>query len=737
MSLPRFVPSSSRAHALTRRTLLRRLAGGGLAALGTGSAVHGTPTLARPATPVVPPAAATPTGGTEILWDTWGTPHIYAEDSPGLFYAFGWAQAHNHGDLLLRLYAQARGRGAEVYGEGFLPSDRVIRTFGLHERGTVWYGEQTADFHANLDAFAAGVNAYAALHLHRLAAAAKTVLPVDATDVLAHTARILFQYLSDESGILERLLRGSEIGSNGWAIAPSHTADGRALLLVNPHSEWAGEYTFFEAQLSAPGVYDAYGATLVGIPVLAIAFNDHVGWTHTVNTIDAADVYRLTLDGNGYRFDGQRRAFETRSETINVRQDDGTLREESLIVRRSVHGPVIEAEHGQTVALRMVAIDDWSSAAGALEQWWDMGRATNLVEFEAVLRRLQVPLFTVIYADRDGHVLSLFNGQVPVRLAEGLDWFEPVPGDTSATLWTEIHPYDDLPRVLDPPGGWVQNSNSPPWYATSPLALDPGAFPSYMAPEYLSWRERRGIRMLEENPRLSLERLVELKYSTRMELADRVLDELVAAARQTGDATAREAADVLAAWDRQALATSTGTLLFVFWVQSIRRDEDLYELFRMPWDPAQALTTPSGLADPERAVRALTEAADQIQAVFGRMNVPWGEVARLRRGSVDLPANGCEGNPFGVFRVLRLEIGDVPLETTEPVAANGGDSYVAAVEFGETAQARVLLTYGNASQPGSPHVGDQLVLAANGEMRTAWRTREEIEANLEEHEVLG
>ena len=528
----------------------------------------------------------------------------------------------------------------------------------------------------------------------------------------------------------------AERGSNGWAIAPSHTADGHALLLANPHSSWDGAETFFEAQLSAPGVYDAYGATLVGIPVLGFAFNDHLGWAHTANTLDAGDLYLLTLEGDGYRYDDEVLPFETRTETIKVRQEDGTLREDTLEVRRSVHGPVVELDD-DVIAVRMAAIDDWSSAAGALEQWWDMGRATNLAEFEAALRRLQLPYFTVIYADREGHILNLFNGHVPVRPVGEIDWSEPVPGDTSATLWTEIHPYDDLPRVLDPPGGWVQNSNCPPWYTTSPLALDPADFPPYMAPQFLSWRERRGIRMLEENPHISLERLVELKYSTRMELADQVLDDLVAAARQTGDATAREAADVLAAWDRQALAASTGTLLFILWAQAVRRTEDWFDLFSTPWDPADPLTMPSGLADPDRAVQGLTEAADQVQALFGRLDVPWGEVARVQRGSVDLAANGCEGE-FGVFRVLRLDFYDLStLEKTKEVAADGGDTYVAAIEFGETVRAQVLLTYGNASQPGSPHVGDQLVLSANGEMRTAWRSREEIEANLEAREELG
>ncbi len=561
---------------------------------------------------------------------------------------------------------------------------------------------------------------------------AQSVLPVDATDVLSHAARIFFFFFVSESSEIEGLLSGRGPASNGWAIAPSRTAGGHALLLANPHLEWGGEQTFFEAHLQAPGIYDAYGATLVGFPTLAIAFNDHLGWTHTANTLDAGDLYELTFEGDGYRYDDEVLPFETRTETIQVRQANGTMREDTLEVRRSVHGPVVDA--GGPLAIRMAAIDDWSSAAGVFEQFWDMGRATNLNEFEAAVRRLQIPFFTVIYADRDGHILNLFNGQVPVRPAGEFDWSNPIPGDTSATLWTEIHPYDDLPRVLDPPGGWVQNSNSPPWYATVPPTLDPANFPPYMAPQYLTLREQRGIRMLEENPSLSLDRLVELKYSTRSELADRVLDDLLAAARQSGDASATAAADVLAEWDRQAEAASTGTLLFHYWIQATGGEGA--NLFSTPWDPADPLATPGGLANLDRAVRDLTEAADQIQAQFGRLDVPWGEVARMRLGNVDVPANGCEGE-FGVFRVLWIEFDLRSGESNGPRTANGGDSYVAAVEFGETVRAQVLMTYGNASQPGSPHIGDQLVLSANGEMRTAWRTREEIEANLEARDVLG
>src|SRR5262249_19861520 len=169
----------------------------------------GPPAPAGPAAPAAPTAGTAPPGGAEVLWDTWGVPHVFAADAPGLFFGFGWAQAHAHGDLLLRLYAQARGRGAEGYGEELLPWDRGIRTLGMHERGGVCYAAESGDFRANLDAFAAGVTAYAAEHPGRLAPPGAAVLPVAGADVLAHAARILFQFLGGASGVLDVLLGGS------------------------------------------------------------------------------------------------------------------------------------------------------------------------------------------------------------------------------------------------------------------------------------------------------------------------------------------------------------------------------------------------------------------------------------------------------------------------------------------------------------------------------------------------
>jgi len=682
----------------------------------------------------------------EILWDTWGVPHIFSQGTKSLFYAFGWAQMQSHGNLILRLYGQARGRAAEYWGESYRESDRWVRFNGIPSRALEAYMQLSPKFRSYLSAFVDGMNAYAREHADKIADEVEVVLPVQEADILAQAGRVLHffatlngyaggasaqsiihQWLGAPSPVSQTYENVSS-GSNAWAIAPSRSESGHALLVANPHLPWSDFFLWYEAQLTSPD-YDAYGATLVGFPILAIAFNDHLGWTHTVNALDASDVYELTLSAGGYRFDGQVRPFEVEEQTMKVKQADGSLREETINVRRSVHGPVLAEKDGKALALRVVELN----LSGSFEEWWNMGRAKNLTEFDAALKRLKIPFFTVIYADRDGHIMHFFNGRMPIRSqGDTRYWSGVIPGDTSATLWVKYHSYDDLPKVVDPPTGWVQNANDPPWATTLPPALDANDYPPYLAPRLMNFRAQRLARMLTEEDRISFEELLAQKHSTRMELADRLLDDLISAARQYGSDLSKQAADVLASWDRQADADSRGAILFLLWIDAMKPvDSFASNFFAIPWNEKNPITTPDGLADPQGAAAALEAAAAQVKATFGRLDVAWGDVMRLRYGQRDYPGNGGPGDPAGIVRVIYYS--PRPDGHFQSVA---GDSYLAAIEFSNPLRARVLLMYGNSSQPGSPHIGDQLELAARKEMRPVWRTRAEIEAHLEAREAL-
>lgn len=662
---------------------------------------------------------------TEMLWDRWGVPHIYGKNTTEMFQAFGWAQMQSHGNLILRLYGQARGRSAEYFGEKYLNSDRYVRTMGIPASAKVWYQQQNPKMRGFLDAFATGINDYAKAHPDKINNEGKAVLPVNGIDILAHVQRVIhFSFLVNQDEVKSGI-NNNQInpGSNGWAIAPSHSTSGKAMLLANPHLPWSDLYLWYETQLTAPGI-DVYGAALVGMPVFAIAFNDNLGWTLTVNTHQGWNRYELKLADKGYLYDGKVRPFTTETQTIKIKQENG-IREEQIVVQQSIHGPIIaqNQQYKKAIALRVVGLEQ----ANMMEQFWDMAKASKLSEFETALKHLQLPMFNILYADRNDHIFYLFNAQVPIHTQGNWNyWQNTIPGDISATLWTKTHPYSDLPRVLDPPSGWLQNANDPPWTTTFPQVLNYKNYPSYIAPNFMSLRAQRSVRMLLEKPKISFDEMIADKFSSRLELADRILDDLITSARKNGSEIARQAADVLSTWDRQTEQNSKGAVLFAVWARSMPNAQ----LFATPWQANLPLDTPKGLADSNKAVRVLEVAATTVKLLYGALDVPWGEVARLRYGQVDLPVSGGPGL-FGIFRVIDL----IPAKDGK-FQQVAGDSYIAAIEFSNPVKAKALLTYGNATQPESSHIGDQLPLYANNQLRPVWRTRKEVEANLEAKEVF-
>ena len=246
----------------------------------------------------------------------------------------------------------------------------------------------------------------------------------------------------------------------------------------------------------------------------------------------------------------------------------------------------------------------------------------------------------------------------------------------------------------------------------------------------MSFRAQRSARMLAEDERISFEELVRYKHSTRMELADRILDDLLPAAKRYGSAKARRAAAVLEAWDRRADAASRGAVLFQAFVGEADQRFPGATLFATPWSEESPRTTPDGLSDPAAAVAALEAAANEVESDYSSLDVAWGDLHRLRIDDVDLPANGGPSE-LGIFRAtIFLSDGD------RHFRAAAGDSFVALVEFSQPVRAMVLLSYGNSSQPGSPHRSDQIGLYSQKKLRPAWLSRHEIEDNLAHREIV-
>ena len=681
----------------------------------------------------------------EIIWDTWGVPHIYANTEADMYYAFGWAQMQNHADLILELYAEARGSASEYFGGEYIERDRLARLFNLQDSAAAQYNRFTETDREHLDAFTKGLNDYANANMGSIADRVRAVLPVTAIDVMAHSKRVMnLEFLGggDIRRSLHELKSEAEDitpGSNSYAIAPSKSESGNAMLVANPHLPWSDFYLFFEAHLNAPD-FNVYGTTLVGMPVLNIAFNEYLGWTHTVNTIDASDIYELTLQDGGYLLDGETMMFTKKDITMKILQDDHSVKDSVIQLMYSRHGPIVGEHENKALAVRIAGFEKDSYYS----QYHKMGKAKNMSEFEEALQMMQIPMFNLIYADRDGNIMYFFNGNVPQRLEGNWSfWNSIVDGTRTDLIWDTYHEIDNLPRVINPESGFVQNANDAPWTSTYPIDLDFEDFPAYMSPKPnefpTSLRAQRAINLIKDDNSISFDELVDYKLDTGMEASDRFLDELLKAIETEVSqpinslgsdsvfySKANEAADVLKAWDGSTDADSRGSVLFARWFDKIKSD-----MFSVPWNADDPVSTPSGLKNPKEAVDLLVEAANEVTEMYGAIDIPWGEVNRFRVDGIEFPGNGGHSK-YGIFRTMYFQLN----EKNNIGYAYHGDTYVAVVEFGDTIRAEVLLSYGNATQAGSMFVGDQLEMLSENKLRTAFLTREEIIQNAVEREVL-
>lgn len=658
-----------------------------------------------------------------IVWDEWGVPHIYADTEADVLYAQGWAQMHAHANLILELYGSARGKAAEYWGEEKLQDDILIHTLEIPKIAESWKEKQDPEMKKLLEAFVKGMNDYAEENPNQIKEENEIVLPLSVDDLNQHQLYVvLTRFIGGNE--LGRAQNWSDMGSNAYAVGPKRSASGKAMLVQNPHLPWYREFTWFESQLIY-GEHRLYGANLVGFPGIAIGFNEHMGWTHTNNTLDNCDTYELTLLDEGYLYDGRKKAFEQSSVTLKVKQEDGSFEEQTIPLIRSVFGPVIKKGESKALAIRMMGTEQ----ANTFKQWWEMANSTNLEEFEEALKMGQIPFWNVMYADKHGDIFYIFNGLLPERSLGNYNfWNQIVPGDQSALLWTKAHPYEDLPKLKNPSNNWLQNANDPPWTSTIPQALTPDSFPVYTSPNYMTFRPQRSARMLMEDESITFEELVAYKLSTRLEFADRILDDLFAAVDASDSDLAKEAKSVLMDWDRTADADSKGMLLFFNWANKFGVWNNAN--YKVKWNPEQPVSTPDGIVDTARAVVLLEEAAQELKAGFGKLDVEWGAYYKLRHNGEELPANGVDGS-LGTFRVAWP--GQV---TQEKAYVGGGDSWVGVIEFGEKINARVLLSYGNASENNHPHNGDQLKLFSEKKLREAWFYDEQLEGHIERKETV-
>jgi len=685
----------------------------------------------------------------EIRRDTFGVPHILAEDEEAAGFAFGYAMAEDHAAEIGRRYLQARGEAARYFGSGDLESDLAMARLDNRAAAHRALGQHIGKgFRRWLEGFAAGINHYAVTHKETVPAWMPVVEPSDplaygrmfgVLAALEAPSRLLYKYPAPvvaastvPAGNQQIEALGHEPGSNALALGGSKTTTGRPILLGNPHLSWSSLY--WEAHVTVPGRINFYGSTLVGIPVLRAGFNDRLGYVQTNNAPDLEEIYALPLvpgRSGVFLHKGREHRIERRHVAAEVKHADGSLVTEQREYEETALGPVIHRTADRLFVIRSINLEWWRNYEG----FFELMHARSLAEFRRTLGRGLTVSSNYTYADVDGNILYVWNARLPRRPDPAVDYGLDVPGDTGHLFWKGIHRPAELPWLLNPPGGYVQNANNPPWWTSLRDRLDPTRYPSYIERGSLSLRAQVVLEALDATPRFSPDDVRELKFRTRVLAADRLLPDLMAAAqRVTAPAEAlRAGLDTLTEWDRRVSAGSRGAVLFERFLSTY--DDHQPERFAIPWDPLQPMTTPRGLADPDAAVAALERAVVEVRQQYGSERVAWGEVNRFRFGDIDLPGDGSIGQ-YGLFRVVAFGAATDGRRVAGHVGPNQplagfGDAWVLMVHFTRPIAAWSVLAYGQTANLDSPHSRDQIRLFANHELRPVWFSEDAIAANLE------
>jgi acyl-homoserine-lactone acylase len=603
----------------------------------------------------------------QIRRTEFGIPHILAADLAGAGFGLGYAGAKDYVCILSDQVVRVRSERARYFGAGangeHVTSDFGMLGLGVMARGRDMLAAMSESLRAIVDGYAAGYNHYleTATALPAACAGAEWVKPVSAEDLagyyfllnLRSSALPFFDYVSAASPPSGQATSGTSavgpsfdlrdigLGSNGWAIGKERSANGRGMLLANPHFPWEGELRLHETHVTVPGEINVYGASLTGVPVINIGFNENVAWTHTVSPAKHFTLYRLELspsDATSYIYDGQARQMTSQSYAIEVKAEDGTLGQQERTFFRSHYGPMVSGpalEWDETVAYTYRDANE--NNLGVAEQWHAMSRAGSVAELVDAHRvHHGIPWVFTIATDKEGHALMLDGSRTPnLSQATEADYKQALiddalvlavaslgvvmlEGNTSSTEWVGLDsngglvPIDEAPQVAR--DDYALNANDSAWLAhpnaaLSSLPLMYGAFEKPLSP-----RTRMNFELFGESGpgaasgadhKFDHAELMAAALNNRGLMAELLRDAVVLRCEaQSNVSLDGEQVDIAAAcatlkgWDGKLDLDSRGAVLWRVFLAQFNDDDrtDAGSLFATGFDVADPIATPHTLS---------------------------------------------------------------------------------------------------------------------------------------------
>jgi len=687
----------------------------------------------------------------EIVRDDWGIAHIHGKSDADAVFGMIYAQAEDDFPRIEANYLTNLGRTAEAEGEKAIWQDLRARLYVSEAELKADYARSPAPMQKLMDAWADGLNYFLATHPNVHPRVLKRFEPwmalsftegsiggdIERIDMDALHAFYSTRHPELVSGSIsppaQRKTDLDPRGSNGIAIAPALTRDGKALLLINPHTSF-----FFrsEQQVTSDQGLDVYGAATWGQFFIYQGFNAHAGWMHTSSGVDNVDEFAETIERRGnttcYRYGSECRELAARPVTIRYRTVDGKMASRDFTTWRTHHGPVVRMAGGRWVSFAMM-----NRPVEALQQSYLRTKMTDLASFMQVAQLKANSSNNTIFADDKGEIAYLHPQFVP-RRPDRFDYSRIVDGSDPTADWGSLHSLAELPNVMAPPNGWVQNTNAWPYRAAGAFSADPTRFPKYMDLFGENFRGLHAQQLLTGSRDWTLDRLQAAAFDSHQPGFAALIPPLIQAydALPQGDARRdRLGAPIAAlrAWDYRWSTGSIPQSLAMFWGEGLRL------ALNPPADEPSTKTFARLAADttPDQKLKCLDDAVARLTREFGRWDVPWGEINRFQRISpaIDHPFSDAAPSvpiPFawGVYGSLASSSA-APKPGTKRWYGTSGNSFVAVVEFGPRVRAHAVTAGGESGNPASPHFNDQAQRYASGNLRDVYFYPDQLQGHTE------
>lgn len=686
-----------------------------------------------------------------IVRDNWGIPHIYGKSDADAVFGLLYAQCEDDFKRVETNYIEKLGRTAEVKGESALASDLYTRLIIDSAAAVADYKNSPAWLRKLMNAYADGVNYYLATHPAVKPALLKRFEPwftlmwtdgsigaISTGDVSVRDVRALYLQDTEQMGANVTPQEEQLTGSNGFALAPSKTLSGNAILYINPHVTF-----YFRPEVHAVSEegLNTYGAVTWGQFFVYQGFNQHCGWMHTSSAVDVADNYiEKTVEKNGklfYVFDKSEKPVVERKLTLRYKAGESLL-SRTVTVYFTHHGPVMAKRNGEWISVR-----SYNRSLTSLIQSWQRTKSTGFASFTKTMELRSNTSNNTVFADDKGNIAYWHGNYVPRRDAS-LNWAKPVDGTTSATEWKGLHTLAEIVHVYNPATGWIQNCNSTPFAVSGSSSPKKEQYPVYMAPDGENFRAINAARVLSRGSAFTLDKTIAAGYDPTLTAFEVLVPALVSAFEKdvkSGDslyAQLHEAIAILKQWDFRCNENSVATTLAVDWGRQLTPAMMRARVERENADQVDRTKKFAASASVQELAVPLLTAMRDLEKRFGTWNMPWGEINRYQRLTSDLDERFDDKEPSLPVGFTSSQWGMLAAYSSRTFQGTnkrygfGGASFICAVEFGKKVKAKSLLTGGESGDPSSKHFTDQALMYTKGQFKDVLFYKEDVLKHAEE-----